>query len=236
MRNQWLTNPGTPEGRRLGGLRSLTTHKRKRTGFKTLREVPVPHYSVELAELMGILMGDGHLDKYQISMSTHSETDIEHAEFVVNLLTSVFGLPVSLRKRNTKQAVVVTLSSKAACEHLHALGMPRGNKLMKGLYPPTWIKENTEYTSAFMRGLIDTDGCVYQDRHTIRGRAYVSICIAFTSASSELLDFVEAVLTAREYHPTRWGRSIRLRRRMDVFRYASEIGFSNPKHARKIEV
>ena len=227
---------GTPEGRLLGGLRSLATYKKFRTGFQTLREVRKPAHSVELAELMGILMGDGHLDIYQATVSTNSETDAEHAQYVADLSHTIFGLEPSIRKGRLIKVLTVTISSKMACDHLESLGMTRGNKLLKGLNPPEWIVRDTNYSTAFLRGLIDTDGCVYYDRHTIRGRKYLSTCIAFTNASIELLDFVQDLLLRRGFHPTRWGRHIRLRRAKEVLRYAKEVGFSNPKHSGKIAV
>lgn len=229
-------NPGTVEGRKLGGLRSLETHKKRNTGFKLLKKVQSPRKTAILAELVGVLMGDGHVGKYQVSLVTNAETDSEHASHVSDLLCSQFGVPVSITRRRDSNALIVLLSSKSTCDHLERLGMPRGNKLAKGLYAPDWIAKNPIFVSAFLRGLVDTDGCVYTDQHTIKGKTYSSLCIAFTSASEPLLDFVYNTLRNRGFSPSRWGRHVRLRRKKDVYRYAEEIGFSNPKHRRKIEV
>jgi len=74
-------NPGTKEGRRKGGLASLKTHRAKNTRFKLLRSIKCPRNSTALAELLGILAGDGHVDTYQVSVSTNAKTDIEHAHY-----------------------------------------------------------------------------------------------------------------------------------------------------------
>lgn len=229
-------NPGTPEGRRLGGLRALKTHAYRGTGFKLLRPLRRPKRNATLAELMGILAGDGHLGTYQVSVTTNSITDIEHANHIQKLFLTIFGIKPSITKRLNKNAVVVLLSSKAACDFLESQGMVRGNKVKEQLAPPTWVLKRPLFQKMFLRGLIDTDGTVYCDKHRIKGRDYASVCIAFTNASLPLLDFVETTLTDVGYHPTRWGRNIRLRRRKDVLGYAKTIGFSNPKHARKIKV
>lgn len=227
---------GTLAGRRLGGLRSIKTHRMGNSGFKILRKIPAPRKSSSLAELMGALMGDGHMSEYQVSLTTNAETDRFHADHIAYLLHLQFGGRVSITKKKDCNAVTVLLSSKSASLHLERLGMPRGNKLKVGLRPPDWILKNNSFTTAFIRGLVDTDGCVYEDRHRINGKDYSSLCIAFTSASEPMLNFVHTTLSERGFTPRKWGRHIRLRRRKDVLRYTKEIGFSNPKHADKIRV
>jgi hypothetical protein len=229
-------NPGTPAGRRLGGLNSLVTHRLRKTGFQTLREIATPQKSERLAELMGILAGDGHVGMYQTSVITNAETDHEHARHVQKLLVEAFRLPVSLKRIKNSNAIIVLLSSKNACDFLRTAGMSTSNKTRDQLTPPQWVLRRATFRNAFLRGLIDTDGCVYLDRHSIKGKEYSSLCIAFTNASIPLLDFVENTMQENELSPTRWGRHVRLRRRNDVLRYSREIGFSNPKHARKIVV
>lgn len=229
-------NPGTAEGRKRGGIESIKTHLSRESAFKRLKKVKKPRHSARLAELIGILMGDGHLGVYQVTVSTSLETDTEHAVFVSSLFQSVFGIEASTVMRRSRNVLIVTLSSKMACDYLRAVGMATGNKLTTGLYPPKWIVENESYCKAFIRGLIDTDGCVYEDRHTVKGKEYSSKCVAFTSASPDLLSFVSDQLKRWEFKPTSWGRHVRIRRQKEVLRYAHEIGFSNPKHKRKIEV
>lgn len=229
-------NPGTVEGRRLGGLRSIDTHKKSKTAFKTLRKINFPRPSARLAELLGIIMGDGHVGLYQTSVVTNSETDIEHARYIQLLMGSLFNIPVSFSERRDKKACTVLISSKEVCRFLEQNGIPRGNKLAGTMQVPTWIQKNNLYKTAFLRGLMDTDGTVYLDKHVIKGKQYVSTCIAFTNASKTLLCFVKQTLREEGYNPTVWGRHVRLRRRKEVLRYAAEIGFSNPKHSRKITV
>lgn len=230
------SNPGTAEGRRLGGLRSLATHRLMNTGFKVLRDIRKPKYSARLAELMGILAGDGHVGEYQVSIVTNASTDYEHALHAQRLLNEAFDLPVSLLSIKESNAVTVLLSSKAACVYLRKIGISTSHKTRDQLQPPEWVRKRLIFRKAYLRGLVDTDGCVYLDRHKIRGKDYASICIAFTNASVPLLDFVENTFRELDYSPTRYGRHVRLRRKSEVLRYANEIGFSNPKHSQKIAV
>lgn len=229
-------NPGTAEGRKLGGSRSLKTHAYLGTRFVTLRQIRTPARCERFAELMGILAGDGHLGVYQTSVTTSSITDIEHAEYVRTLLRTLFRIPVSITKIKRCNALVVLMSSKAASDFLRKEGMVRGNKVKAQIRPPRWILMNPDFRNAYLRGLIDTDGTAYFDRHRVKGKDYASMCLAFTNASTPLLDFVEDSLKELGFHPSRWGRHVRLRRRKEVLEYVKIVGFSNPKHARRIGV
>lgn len=229
-------NPGTPAGRKLGGERSIATHRKRKTAFKTLRKIRTPRPSAALAELLGVFYGDGHVGEYQASVVTSSDTDLEHAWHIQKSIQSVFGICPSISFRKDKNACVILVSSKEFSRYMERMGMPKGNKIQKGIAIPEWVRARRSYSRALLRGLIDTDGSVYQDCHRIHGKEYRSTCIAFTSASPELLTFVYEALVSEGHHPSRWGRHVRLRRKNEVVSYAKTIGFSNPKHSRKIAV
>lgn len=228
-------NPGTPEGRRRGGLHSLKTHRLHNTGFKLLRDVRLPRYSIALAELLGILAGDGHVDQYQTTMTTNSRTDLEHAQFVKKLFERLFRIPVSLRKRRGVNACIVVISSKRVCLFLSEIGMVRGNKVRSQLGTPNWIRHRSHYAKAFTRGLFDTDGCVFVDKHVIKGKTYRNLGMAFTNRSLPLLGHFKSTLESIGTHPTQKTKyAVFLRREMDIRHYFEVIGSSNPKHLQKV--
>lgn len=129
-------NFGTPEGRKLGGMRSLRTHRLNKTGFNTLRKVRFPRPSARLAELLGIFYGDGHVGMYQASVVTSSETDMDHAHYVRTLMQGLFKVPVSLSFRRDKKACVILVSSKEVCRFFQMMGMPSGDKIERGIQIP----------------------------------------------------------------------------------------------------
>lgn len=228
-------NLGTPEGRRLGGLRSQSTHKKNNTGFIILRNVDLPKYSVQLAETFGILAGDGHIGLYQVSVTTNSETDIKHAQYVQKLFENLFHVPVHMAKRKDSKAVVVVMSSKQIADFCVKHGLTRGNKVRAQLDVPPWIQKNKKFSTAFVRGLFDTDGSVYVDVHNIRGKEYRNIGIAFTNRSVPLLSFFKRTLELYGFHPTQKTKYIVfLRREAEVFRYFDVLGSSNSKHLDKL--
>jgi DNA-binding transcriptional regulator WhiA len=227
-------NPGTPEGRRQGGLNSIQKHSIHTTGFKTLKSISIPRHSVRLAELIGILMGDGHVGQYQTSVVTNSETDFQHALFIKILFEDLFKVKVGLSNQRNKKACVLTVSSKSVCNFFIDQGVPQGNKITLGVHIPDWIQEKPIYRKAFIRGLFDTDGCVYIDTHHVGQKTYESLGMAFANQSIPLLSFFKESLEFFGLHPTQKTKfRVFLRRREDIRRYFDLIGSSNEKHLGK---
>jgi LAGLIDADG-like domain len=229
-------NIGTNKGRSLGGKNAIETHRKNPTSPFVSRQVIKPKHSADFAELVGILLGDGTLTKYQFVISSNSLEEKEYAKYLSDLIQRIFSLTPSILFHPTVNAIRTICSSAQVIQHLQTEGLQLGNKVKHQVGIPLWIKENTEYAHACLRGLIDTDGCVYFDRHKIKGKQYSSLGIDFANASVPILNFVESTWKDLGFSPTRSGIHVRLRRKEEVFAYSKLIGFSNPKHARKIKV
>ncbi|MEK7535804.1 MAG: LAGLIDADG family homing endonuclease [Patescibacteria group bacterium] len=226
-------NPGTVEGRKLGGEHSLETHRKLDQGrFKVLKLIRKPRRSRYLAELLGIFIGDGHLSEYQASVVTGLKTDRNHALHIADMISKIFKIKVSIKERPAFGAIIIVASSKSIVRILTSYGMPIGNKLGGDLRIPKWITDSTLYMKMFIRGLFDTDGCVFMDRHIINGKLYQHLGWTITSAADTLLSDITDVLVRLGYRPTCSDKqnSVYLRRQSDVRRYFTEIGSSNSKH------
>ena len=229
-------NLGTPAGRRRGGLQSWQTHKKNPLSPFVARPVTPPRHSVDFAELVGAILGDGTVTTYQLILYSNIFDESEYSAFLSKLILKVFRITAATHERRKAGVIRLVCSRAEVVIHLQKAGVGIGNKVRRQAEVPLWIKSNIVFAKACLRGLIDTDGCVYLDHHHIKGQSYVSLCIAFTNASIPLLDFVFETWRHLGFHPTRHGRHVRLRRRSEVLRYVNEVGFSNPKHMRKIQV
>lgn len=228
-------NFGTPEGRRKGGIASLATHKRNATKFWTLKTINKPEYSESLAELLGILFGDGHLSRYQVSVTTSSHTDREHAIFTRKLMERLFGIFVALSERVNENVMTVVASSTEMIKFLNQRGMPIGNKIQNKLSIPKWIKSDMAYQRAFIRGLFDTDGCIYVDTHKYHKHVYKHAGWTITSYAATLVADITDTLRSLEFSPTHRDSqmSVYLRRQKEIKKYFEEIGTNNPKHLKR---
>lgn len=225
-------NLGTAEGRIKGGLASIATHKKNGTLFNNIKSIKKPDKSEKLAEFFGILFGDGHLSNYQVSVSTSSQTDKEHALYTQKLIKELFEVKPYLKVKKNENVINVVASSRNLVKYLNENGMPIGNKIENNLTAPGWIKDSSLYRKGFIRGLFDTDGCVYLDVHRIKNKTYKHLGLTITSYADNLVSDIIDFLKSFGFTPTNriTQKSVYLRRQKEIVRYFQEIKTSNPKH------
>ena len=235
-RNSIYGNPGTREGRRKGGLNSLISPKLKKTNFKFLKPIRIPARSGKLAELIGVIIGDGSISRFQTRVTLDKKNDKEYSSYVKYLFETLFSLKPSVYVSNKNSVVEISVSSKALVDYLMKIGLPKGNKITQEIDIPEWIRQDPSFSKSCLRGIFDTDGCVYLDRHRMRGKNYFSINLAITSASGKLLYSIYEILANESFSPTISSpRSIRIRKSKQVKDFFDKIGSNNPKHTRKFE-
>ncbi len=200
------------------------------------KNIVLPSLSADLAEFVGILLGDGGMSRHQITITLHWEDDREFLVFVRNLCARLFALELKIVRRPKSNVGLVTISRIALVEFFLKMNLVVGNKVRQQVQVPLWIQDNAEYAKRCVRGLIDTDGCFYIDRHRSPNKEYAHAGIAFTNRSIPLLTFVKENLTKYGFHPThKTPYTIFLRRGNEIDRYFKEIGSSNPKHFKKYQ-
>lgn len=230
-RNRLYGNPGTKEGRKLGGLKSLQTHYLMHNSPFVERKVELPLYSEELAEFVGIILGDGGVSRRQITITLNKEDDSEYIHYVVYLIERLFKLKASISPRSDSKATVIIVSRSALVKFLGTMEIYPRNKVLYQIAVPRWIWTQKEFKKKCIRGLLDTDGCFYIDKHTIKEKIYRNAGMNFSNRSLPILKFINETLLELGLSPTSsTPHSICLRRKDDIMRYFSEIGSSNPKH------
>lgn len=155
--------PGTPEGRRKGGLisqsnRQLYPERYPNSTWVVKKLFVVPDFSEDLAELVGIILGDGGLTKAQLRITLNSVVDRNYSLYVKEVLEGVFGYKVSIHKHKNARAVTLIVTGVALVEYLTSVGLMVGNKVRQQVDVPGWIKKNGEFSRWCLRGLMDTDG------------------------------------------------------------------------------
>ena len=230
---------GDIETRRKGGVisqqkRRENPEKYRLLGCSVRKSIAPLKKSPELAELFGILLGDGAITNYQIRVTLHSSLDKEYADFVSNLMFVVFGYKPSITKRDN--VVDITLSSVNLVEALEKLGLKRGSKVKNQVAIPNWILENKLYSGACLRGLMDTDGGVYFHNHSVRGKRYVNFGLTFGNHSRPILIGVKKILESYNFQPSvAEQRKIYIYKLSEIKRYFKIIDSSNPKHVNRLE-
>jgi hypothetical protein len=192
-----------------------------------------PTRSSELAEFMGIMMGDGGMSNYQISVTLHHVDDEKYGQYVVRLMKKLFGVTPTIRHIPKISVNTYTVSRTEIVKYLHGLGLAIGNKIRQQIDIPNWIKSNRQYRLACIRGLIDTDGSVVIHKYFSGSKYYTYKKLDFTSRSVLLLRSVNGILTGLGIKNSMRKDNIRIEAQKDVKMYFDIVGSHNPKHIKR---
>ncbi len=218
-------NLGTPSGRRKGGKKSSSNNK----WFKR-KLVVSPTQSDELAEFIGIILGDGGISQRQVTITLNKTDDREYAFYIRNLAEKLFKTKVAIRDRRDEHVIQVIISRTSVVQYLVAMGLHTGSKVRNQTEIPLWIRNNINFSKACVRGLIDTDGCFYIDKHLRNNKSYQYACLNLTNQCKPILRFFKETMLTLRFHPTQGtARDVVLRRKAEVIKYMEVIGTSNLK-------
>lgn len=197
-----------------------------------------PNFSQELAEFVGIVLGDGGVTKNQIKITLHSIDDFEYSIFVGRLMEKLFGVVPGKHIRPDCQAINITVSRVLLVKFCtEQLGLKIGNKISQQVNVPDWVVKNDKFAVACLRGLIDTDGCLIIHKYKSKGKYYTYKKIGFTSRSAPLLKSVSLILSGLNIkHRVAGKYDIRIEAGKDVELYFKLVGTNNPKHLKRYEI
>jgi hypothetical protein len=139
-----------------------------------------------LAELVGILLGDGHLqkkgEKYYLgsllSISLNRIEESKYVEYVRQLLIELFKIEPKMHARIDSKSIDFKIYNENIIDFLILKGLLIGNKVQNLISVPNWIRKDEMWIKKHqedwkvnyrprvircLRGLVDTDGSIYID-------------------------------------------------------------------------
>lgn len=190
--------------------------------------------SIELAEFVGIMLGDGCSQKrtYQITISGGTIDGSFISEYIPTLIEYLFSKKVRFRKM-AKESFDCIFNSKEVHDMLfkrYNFSSPKTNCEI-----PCHFFDNPSLLKACVRGLFDTDGGLH--KHHVK-----SAQLHFTNKSKSLIKSLRRALIHLGFKPSR--STINHKEKCtwtiylfseDVKKYHLEIGFKNPKNIIKYE-
>lgn len=196
------------------------------------KKIRTPKQDPELAEFVGIMIGDGGVAPYHISITLNSETDRLYIKFVKRLIMRLFAVKPKTYKDPDSKALDIVVQRKSLVEFCQKIGLKTGNKIKQGLDIPEWILDNAEFTKNCIRGLVDTDGSLFVHSYIVKNKTYSYPKISFTSASSNLIKSVYKALIKLGFNAriNKSGKDIIIENKEDIGKYLRIIGTSNEKH------
>lgn len=179
-----------------------------------------------LAELIGMILGDGNLGRHPRCHYLRVYCNIkekQYAKEIKKILKIVFKKK-SYEYERPSEGVEYLEISLTNLDKL--LQIPIGDKIKNQVKIPKWIFSNINYIIACLRGLFDTDGCCY-----LTGGKYQ--IINFTNKNKALLADIKKSLGLLRFNPYEsGGRNVELGRQEEVKRFFNIIRPRNLKHYR----
>ena len=197
--------------------------------------------SSELAELIGVILGDGYIHKTSdaIVITGSLEDEIYYRNYLRPLIQNLFSTSGSIYFQREKGACYLSISSKNAMQKILDIGFKRGKK---GKIPNA-VKKKDLYPH-ILRGLLDTDGCIKFSKQA--RKVYYYPRIQFALMPSEITDFISLMLDKLNYNYGKWtednSRGFQTDSKIVYFhisgkdnfeKWMKQIGTNNPVHITK---
>ena len=208
------------------------TGKFNKNQYFVTRKIKRPRLDKDLAEFIGIVLGDGSITQRQVIITLNRKDDKEYAYYVSDLTKKIFGIAPSFYLQGSVWDL--SISRTELVKFLIKNGLSVGNKVRQQVAVPKQIQDDDMLSKYCIRGLIDTDGSFYIEKHPYKNKLYYNCVINFTNRSIPLLEFVRTKLQQFGFSAKKRNRyNVCLGKEEQVSRYFKEVGSSNPKHYNK---
>ena len=178
-------------------------HDSKSCGFAAVRvQVPLRPLVTKkerfaLAYVVGVTLGDGNLSRPNgraTRLRVTCDSKYVHVkEEIIGALSTLFPKnKVSIVKGPRETYFNISLYSNNL-DDLMPWKVGEGSKMKQTAHVPTWILDDREYMKNALRGLIQTDGSIYQDRGYLM--------LNFTSIIEPLAQDVLNMMNALGFYP-----------------------------------
>lgn len=149
-----------------------------------------------LAYIVGVALGDGNLSNPNGRATRLRITcDLKYPKLIHKIQTSIARLlPNNKVSIVPKKGNCIDISCYSNLwEAFLGWQVGKGSKIIQKISVPNWIKENYQYKINCLRGLIETDGSIYNDR------GYKMMM--FVNATRELAYDVYEIIKSLDFKP-----------------------------------
>lgn len=187
------------------------------------KQIKIPEiFDYKLAELVGIVLGDGNICGNQLRIYGNKEEYEYYRSNIQKLLLDIFRVKSTIKQtRRNSNGILLTVNSILVCRYLTSIGLKDGSKIKNKTTIPDWIYTKKELIIYCLKGLFDTDGSFFSSSKN------TEINILWNMGmNSSLPNEIRKALIKLNYSPTRIfdkGRKVALCKRSEVIRFFKEI-------------
>ena len=199
----------------------------------------------EICEFIGAFIGDGYLGNYgerknQFLIGFVGDQKLDEyylKDYLFPLIKRNFPFTnPKLKYRKDENTIMLRIYSKKLFQIFLSFGFKPGKK-SSTIRIPDEIMNHDEFMNPTIRGIFDTDGCVFLDRRKSYNKPYPRITLQ--SASVELINQIEKHLSknfrlyVNKSNRDGYRNYIEIYGHKQLERFLKQIGFSNKRHLTK---
>lgn len=198
----------------------------------------------EICEFIGAFIGEGYLGKYRngytVGISGNQELDEDYLKnYLLPLIKKNFPFTKpKLYYRTDENTLMLKMYSKQLYYFFRNLGFTDGKKAHRVSIPQV-ILDNKVFMRATVRGIFDTDGCVFFDKRKVYTRPYprITLQVASVPLITQLAHFLSPQFTLYVDQSNRDGKrnTLEIYGHKQLETFLKQIGFSNKRHLGKIQ-
>lgn len=184
-----------------------------------------------MAEFIGIFLGDGSFGtKYQIVISYNYKCESDYAKYIQSMIRNLFGLDSRIRIRKKHGSAEVIVNSSNLVDYLRRLVKVREGENKNLFKLPSWVARNKRYKIGFLRGLFDSEGCIYKHRYYSNSKIYSYTKIAITDYCDKILSIFQRFLKSVKIDAIKYKKRIHIYSEADAKKFFTLIGSNNSKN------
>ncbi|MEK7155873.1 MAG: hypothetical protein AAB734_03260 [Patescibacteria group bacterium] len=194
--------------RRIDNFRSWRERMKKEGKIKS--EYPLLNRNGDLAELIGVTLGDGHIGRFPRCDCLRVTANSANKGFIqryTDLVEIVFGKVPAVAKVKSSKAVTITIYERHISKRL---GIPHGSRHDLHYILPNWIQRNKTHVIRFLRGLYEAEGSYSVHLPTYTHK------FQFANVNPALLNLVFRLVSRLGFHPHMSPRQVQLSRKAEV--------------------
>lgn len=192
---------------------------RKKGKWPASRTYPALKKSGNLAELIGVILGDGYLGKHPRTENLAIFSNSNNPGFIKRysqLIKKVFNKEPSIYRRKDSNCTKIAIYQKDISRRLNILVGKRTNHNIR---IPQWILKDKRHLIRYLRGLYEAEGsfCVHKPTYTYK--------FLFSNRNESLLRNVYRGLKILGFHPHKSKYKIQISRKKEVYKIKNLIKF-----------
>ncbi len=177
----------------------------------------------DLAELVGVVLGDGHICSYARTEELRIISNSNNPGFVARyakIIEKVFNKKPYVRNSGQSNSIRIGIYEKNISDRLK---IPSGARKHLKVAVPIWILKNRKYIVRYLRGLYEAEGsfCIHKPTYTYK--------FLFSNKNETMLNNVHFLMKKIGFHPHKSINQIQISKKVEVFGAVEVLGFRKYK-------